>query len=58
MLATREGELVRLEASLRRLVAEPGPKGDSARSVGDGLRGVAEDFASYSRRLLEARAAK
>lgn len=58
MLATREGELVRLEASLRRLLVEPGPKADAARSVSDGLRGVAEDFASYSRRLLDARAAK
>ena len=58
MLATREGELVRLEAALRRLADEPGEKGAAARQLNAALRGVAEDFASYSRRLLEARAAK
>ena len=58
MLATKEGELVRLQAGVGRLVEEPGERGDAARKLDQALRGIAEDFASFSKRLLEARAAK
>jgi hypothetical protein len=58
MLATKEGELVKLQAGVGRLVEEPGERGDSARKLDQALRGIAEDFASFSKRLLEARAAK
>ncbi len=58
MLATKEGELVRLQAGVARLVDEPGDRGENARKLDQALRGIAEDFASFSKRLLEARAAR
>jgi len=58
MLATKEGELVRLQAGVGRLVEEPGDRGENARKLDQALRGIAEDFASFSKRLLEARAAR
>jgi hypothetical protein len=58
MLATKEGELVRLQAGIARLVDEAGERGNAARKLDQALRGIAEDFASFSKRLLEARAAK
>lgn len=53
MLATREGELVRLQAALARLAEGGGPTAEASRKVDQTLRGVAEDFAGFSRRLLE-----
>ena len=58
MLATKEGELVRLQAGVARLVDEPAERGENARKLDQALRGIAEDFASFSKRLLEARAAR
>ncbi len=58
MLATKEGELVRLQAGVGRLVEEAGERGENARKLDQALRGIAEDFASFSKRLLEARAAR
>ena len=58
MLATKEGELVRLSAAVARLMEEPSERGEAARKLDVALRGVAEDFAGFSRRLLEARAAR
>ncbi len=58
MLATKEGELVRLQAALNRLLDEPGERGEAAKKLDQALRGVAEDFASFSKRLLEARAGR
>lgn len=58
MLATKEGELVRLQAALNRLLDEPGERGEASKKLDQALRGIAEDFASFSKRLLEARAGR
>jgi hypothetical protein len=58
LLATKEGELVRLQAALARLLDEPAERGDAARKLDIALRGVAEDFAGFSRRLLDQRAVR
>ncbi|MBI3183599.1 MAG: AAA family ATPase [Myxococcales bacterium] len=56
LLATKEGELVRLKGTLELLCAHRGPISESAKKLEQALRGVAEDFASFSKRLLDARA--
>ncbi|MFZ5469221.1 MAG: AAA family ATPase [Myxococcota bacterium] len=57
MLATKEGELLRLQSAVALLATQPGEVGDTAKKLDSALRGVAEDFAVFSKRLLEARAA-
>ena len=58
LLTTKEGELVRLQASVGRLLDEPTERGEGAKKLDIALRGVAEDFAGFSRRLLDARAGR
>ena len=41
-----------------RLIEEPAERGENARKLDQALRGIAEDLASFFKRLLEARAAK
>jgi len=55
MLATREGELVRLQAAVSRMGAEGGDWGKATESA---VTRMAEDFGDYSRRLLDARNGK
>ncbi|MHB8879153.1 MAG: AAA family ATPase, partial [Myxococcaceae bacterium] len=57
LLATKEGELVRLQGAISMLGDQPGEVGELARKLDGVLRGIAEDFASFSKRLLEVRAA-
>jgi hypothetical protein len=56
MLVTREGELLRLNTSLAQLDRLPAPLQQQARDLDQVLRTTAEDFGTYSRDLLEARA--
>jgi hypothetical protein len=58
MLVTREGEWVRLKAAAVRLASEPGERGHAAQKVESMVDTMAEEFMSYARRLLDARAAK
>ncbi|MCY1032632.1 AAA family ATPase [Corallococcus sp. BB11-1] len=57
LLALKEGELVRLKATLGILEALPGELGGSARKLTTQLRGIDEDFGRFSRQVLERRAA-
>jgi len=56
MLVTREGELLRLDTSLSRLDSLPAGLKEEAQQLDTVLRATAEDFATFSRELLEARA--
>lgn len=58
MLVTREGELVRLEAALKRVNQEPGERGESVRALTDEVRRCDEAFARFSRTLIDARTRK
>lgn len=60
MMVTREGELVRLEASLGRLVreGETGERSELIKKLQATVQGVAADFGSFSKRLLDVRAMK
>ncbi|MCC6336372.1 MAG: AAA family ATPase [Myxococcales bacterium] len=58
MLVTREGEWVRLKAAAGRLNGEAGERGQAAQKVESMVETMAEEFMSYARRLLDARAAK
>jgi len=58
MLVTREGELVRLDAAARRFADEAGERGETVAKLVNTLRAIGEDFMSYAKRLLDARAAK
>ena len=57
-LVTREGELVRLEASLRRLSGEVGERGDAVGKLTATLATISTDFTDYGRRLLDLRSLK
>lgn len=57
LLALKEGELVRLKATLGMLETLPGALGDSARKLSAQLRGIDEDFGRFSRQVLERRTA-
>jgi hypothetical protein len=57
-IVTREGELVRLEASLRRLSTESGERGDAVAKLVMTLATISTDFTDYGRRLLDLRSLK
>jgi hypothetical protein len=56
LLVTREGELLKLDGAVSRFVQDDGPHAKAASSVARTLRTVAEDFQTYARTVLDARA--
>lgn len=56
LLVTKEGELVRLETSLRRLASERGERAEAVAKLVTLLRSVNDDFMGYAKRLFDARA--
>ncbi|MBX7100718.1 MAG: AAA family ATPase [Myxococcaceae bacterium] len=52
-LISREGELVRLLGACDAFSEEAGEVGETAKKVGVLLRGIAEDYGSYTRRLID-----
>ena len=54
-LTHKEGERVRLKATLGMLEALPGELGERARKLSAQLRGIDEDFGHFSRQVLERR---
>ena len=56
LLTLKEGELVRLKGVLGVLMAHAGEVGESARKLDGVLRGIDDDFARFSKQLLELRA--
>ncbi len=57
-LVTREGELVRLESSLRRLRGAGAERGEAVTKLVATLKTITEDFMGFAKRLLDVRAAK
>lgn len=58
LLVTKEGEFVRLEASLRRLASEPGDRGEAVHKLENSMKFLAEEFMNYAKKLLDVRSAR